>query len=204
MPNAWDITAKGGAPDSGGCAAGAYGTVDSQCKKVYNFLSKQANSLSTYATNPHLGGGGRAVEAVQLQRLGERDLRSQPDLLRTGQADPQEVHRAALHLGLGGVQRPGRGQGDRGLPAGPRRHPGHHQSAEGRSQQSPSRQLQPRPAVHVVDQLLPLQLPHQGNGRQRSSTSCTSARPSSTWSTSRSTSRRSTRATPSEPTARCR
>ncbi len=52
MPNAWDITAKGGAPNSGGCAAGAYGTVDSQCKKVYTFLSKQANSLSTYATSP--------------------------------------------------------------------------------------------------------------------------------------------------------
>jgi peptide/nickel transport system substrate-binding protein len=55
MPNAWDITAKGGAPDSGGCATGAYGTVDSQCKKVYNFLSKQANSLSTYATSPIWG-----------------------------------------------------------------------------------------------------------------------------------------------------
>ncbi len=63
MPNAWDITAKGGAPNSGGCAAGAYGTVDTQCKAVYTFLSKQAgydpnnpkatnNSLSTYATNP--------------------------------------------------------------------------------------------------------------------------------------------------------
>ena len=63
MPNAWDITAKGGAPNSGGCAAGAYGTVDTQCKAVYTFLSKQSgydpnnpkaanNSLSTYATNP--------------------------------------------------------------------------------------------------------------------------------------------------------
>ena len=63
MPNAWDIRAKGGAPNSGGCAAGAYGTVDSQCKAVYTFLSKQAgydpnnpkasnNSLSTYATSP--------------------------------------------------------------------------------------------------------------------------------------------------------
>jgi peptide/nickel transport system substrate-binding protein len=63
MPNAWDITAVGGAPNSGGCAAGAYGTVDTQCAAVYTFLSKQAgydpanpkaanNSLSTYATNP--------------------------------------------------------------------------------------------------------------------------------------------------------
>jgi peptide/nickel transport system substrate-binding protein len=63
MPNAWDITAKGGAPNSGGCAAAPYGTADAQCKAVYTFLSKQAgydpanpkaanNSLSTYATSP--------------------------------------------------------------------------------------------------------------------------------------------------------
>jgi peptide/nickel transport system substrate-binding protein len=63
MPNAWDITAKGGAPNSGGCAAAPYGTADAQCKKVYTFLSKQSgydpsnpkaanNSLSTYATSP--------------------------------------------------------------------------------------------------------------------------------------------------------
>jgi peptide/nickel transport system substrate-binding protein len=63
MPNAWDITSKGGAPNSGGCAAAPYGTADAQCKAVYTFLSKQAgydpanpkaanNSLSTYATSP--------------------------------------------------------------------------------------------------------------------------------------------------------
>jgi peptide/nickel transport system substrate-binding protein len=52
MPNAWDITAKGGAPNSGGCAAGAFGTVDSQCKKVYSYLTKQSMSLSTYASSP--------------------------------------------------------------------------------------------------------------------------------------------------------
>ena len=63
MPNAWDITAKGGAPNSGGCAAAPYGTADKQCKAVYTFLSKQSgydpsnpkaanNSLSTYATSP--------------------------------------------------------------------------------------------------------------------------------------------------------
>ena len=28
MPKAWDITAKGGAPGSGGCFSGAYGTSD--------------------------------------------------------------------------------------------------------------------------------------------------------------------------------
>jgi peptide/nickel transport system substrate-binding protein len=63
MPNAWDITSAGAAPNSGGCAAAAYGTADTQCNAVYTFLSKQAgydpanpnatnNSFSTYATNP--------------------------------------------------------------------------------------------------------------------------------------------------------
>ena len=63
MPNAWDITAPGGAPNSGGCANAPYGTADAQCSAVYTFLSKQAgydpsnpkaanNSFSTYATNP--------------------------------------------------------------------------------------------------------------------------------------------------------
>jgi peptide/nickel transport system substrate-binding protein len=63
LPIAWDKTSTSGAPGSGGCAAGAYGTVDSQCAAVYTFLSQQAgydpanpkaanNSLPTYATNP--------------------------------------------------------------------------------------------------------------------------------------------------------
>ena len=63
MPNAWDIAASGAAPNSGGCAAAAYGTADSACAAVFTYLSKQAgydpknpnganNSLSTYATNP--------------------------------------------------------------------------------------------------------------------------------------------------------
>jgi len=66
MPNAWDVTATGAAPNSGGCAAAAYGTADAACTNVYTFLSKQAgydpanpkaanNSLSTYATNPLWG-----------------------------------------------------------------------------------------------------------------------------------------------------
>jgi peptide/nickel transport system substrate-binding protein len=63
MPKAWDITATGGAPGSGGCSGAAYGTADTACAAVYTFLSKQAgydpanakganNSLTTYATNP--------------------------------------------------------------------------------------------------------------------------------------------------------
>jgi peptide/nickel transport system substrate-binding protein len=63
MPKAWDITAVGGAPGSGGCFAAAYGTADTACNNVFTFLSKQAgfdpanpkganNALATYATNP--------------------------------------------------------------------------------------------------------------------------------------------------------
>jgi peptide/nickel transport system substrate-binding protein len=63
LPVAWDITAAGGAPGSGGCSSAAYGTNDAGCTKVYTFLSDQAgfnannpsaanNSLSTYASNP--------------------------------------------------------------------------------------------------------------------------------------------------------
>jgi peptide/nickel transport system substrate-binding protein len=63
FPTAWDITAAGGSPGSGGCSSAAYGTADAACAKVYTFLSNAAgfnannpsaanNSLSTYATNP--------------------------------------------------------------------------------------------------------------------------------------------------------
>jgi peptide/nickel transport system substrate-binding protein len=63
MPVAWDITAAGGSPGSGGCSSAAYGANDAGCTKVYTFLSNSAgfnannpsaatNSLSTYASNP--------------------------------------------------------------------------------------------------------------------------------------------------------
>jgi peptide/nickel transport system substrate-binding protein len=63
LPVAWDVTAAGGSPGSGGCSSAAYGTADAACAKVYTFLSNSAgfnannpsaanNSLSTYATNP--------------------------------------------------------------------------------------------------------------------------------------------------------
>ena len=66
MPDAWDITTTGGAPNSGGCAKAAFGTADSACTSTYTYLSKEAgydpanpkaanNSLSTYATNPLWG-----------------------------------------------------------------------------------------------------------------------------------------------------
>ena len=63
LPVAWDITAAGAAPGSGGCSAAAYGTGDTPCTAVYRFLSRQAgydptnptapnSQLATYATNP--------------------------------------------------------------------------------------------------------------------------------------------------------
>jgi peptide/nickel transport system substrate-binding protein len=42
MPLAWDRTSSGAGAASGGCAAGQYGTVDSQCTAVYTFLAQQA------------------------------------------------------------------------------------------------------------------------------------------------------------------
>ena len=62
------------------------------------------------------------------------------------------------------------------------------------------------PLYGWAHQLLPVQLQLDRRRRQRRDdlqASCTSARPCSTWSTSRCTTRRSTRATASPPTARC-
>lgn len=54
FPKAWDITATGGAPGSGGCSTGAYGSAstDAACVKVYKYLTGQASTVATYATNP--------------------------------------------------------------------------------------------------------------------------------------------------------
>jgi len=63
FPMAWDKTSQSGAPGSGGCSSAGFGTADSACTAVYNFLSNQAgydpanpkaanNALPTYATNP--------------------------------------------------------------------------------------------------------------------------------------------------------
>jgi peptide/nickel transport system substrate-binding protein len=63
MPAAWDVTAAGAAPSSGGCSMTTYGTTDSACTAVYTYLSKASgydpanpsaanNAESTYATNP--------------------------------------------------------------------------------------------------------------------------------------------------------
>jgi peptide/nickel transport system substrate-binding protein len=47
MPMAWDITAAGGKPESGGCTASS-----SACSKVYTFLDGQSKALSSWATSP--------------------------------------------------------------------------------------------------------------------------------------------------------
>ena len=63
LPMAWDVTADGGAPGSGGCAAAPYGKDDRACDAVYNYLSRKAgfnpddptadnNQLNTYASDP--------------------------------------------------------------------------------------------------------------------------------------------------------
>jgi len=52
LPKAWDIKATGGAPGSGGCFDAAYGTADTACTAVYNYLNGQASQLSSYASSP--------------------------------------------------------------------------------------------------------------------------------------------------------
>jgi peptide/nickel transport system substrate-binding protein len=50
MPLAWDVTASGAKPGSGGCHTSA-----SNCKAVYNFLSAQAKNTGSYAGGPIWG-----------------------------------------------------------------------------------------------------------------------------------------------------
>jgi peptide/nickel transport system substrate-binding protein len=57
MPTAWDITADGGAPGSGGCSAGTFGAAatDAACTKVWTYLTNLANNLTGYSTSPTWG-----------------------------------------------------------------------------------------------------------------------------------------------------
>jgi peptide/nickel transport system substrate-binding protein len=65
LPAAWDITSLTGASGSGGCSMTTYGTSDTACTAVYDFLSQQSgynpnnpgstdtsNAFATYATSP--------------------------------------------------------------------------------------------------------------------------------------------------------
>jgi peptide/nickel transport system substrate-binding protein len=62
MPVAWDVTASGAAPGSGGCSSASYGSADLACDGVYEYLARQAGfdpanpettnkAVSTYASN---------------------------------------------------------------------------------------------------------------------------------------------------------
>lgn len=63
MPLAWTKTSTAGAAGSGGCATAPFGTADTKCAAVFDYLSGQAgfnptkptatnDALPTYATNP--------------------------------------------------------------------------------------------------------------------------------------------------------
>ena len=52
MPAAWDVTAASAKPGSGGCVTDTAADHWAKCTAVYNFLTKQAQSASTYPTSP--------------------------------------------------------------------------------------------------------------------------------------------------------
>jgi peptide/nickel transport system substrate-binding protein len=52
MPAAWDVSAAGGAPGSGGCLTDSAADGWAKCKAVYTFMNAQNKDTSTYATNP--------------------------------------------------------------------------------------------------------------------------------------------------------
>ncbi len=54
FPSAWDVTAAGAAPGSGGCSTGTYGaaSTDAACTKVYNYLAGLAGNPTGYASSP--------------------------------------------------------------------------------------------------------------------------------------------------------
>ena len=52
MPLAWDVTALGAKPGSGGCSTDSAADGWAKCKAVYTFLTAQSKIASTYATSP--------------------------------------------------------------------------------------------------------------------------------------------------------
>ncbi len=54
FPSAWDVTAAGAAPGSGGCSTGTYGAAatDAACTKVYNYLAGLAGNPTGYSSSP--------------------------------------------------------------------------------------------------------------------------------------------------------
>ena len=89
MPLAWDRTSSGGSPGSGGCAAGQYGTVDSQCSAVFTYLSEQAGydpdnptaaitDQASYAKSPLWGVVDGPWRLEQLTPAGEATFTPNP------------------------------------------------------------------------------------------------------------------------------
>jgi peptide/nickel transport system substrate-binding protein len=52
MPLAWDVTALGATPGSGGCSTDSAADGWARCKAVWNFLTAQSKIISTYASSP--------------------------------------------------------------------------------------------------------------------------------------------------------
>jgi len=52
MPLAWDVTALGATPGSGGCSTDSAADSWARCKAVYAFLTAQSQKASTYASSP--------------------------------------------------------------------------------------------------------------------------------------------------------
>ena len=169
MPVAWDITSPGAKAGSGGCSAAPYGTADTACTAVYTFLSKQAgynpanpnatnNSFSTYATNPIWQVVDGPFRLTHFDATG--NVTMVPNPTYSGPIKPTikkfielpYTSDSAEYNALVG------GQVNVGLPPVPGHHRVHVQPAGRRSQQPPVEQLHPRPALHLVDQLLPVQL----------------------------------------------
>jgi peptide/nickel transport system substrate-binding protein len=52
MPEAWDVTSLGAKAGSGGCTTDSAADHWAKCTAVYNFLTAQSKTASTYATSP--------------------------------------------------------------------------------------------------------------------------------------------------------
>jgi peptide/nickel transport system substrate-binding protein len=52
MPMAWDVTSLAGKPGSGGCTTDTAADKYKKCAAVYNFLTTQSKSTSSYVTSP--------------------------------------------------------------------------------------------------------------------------------------------------------
>ena len=140
MPKAWDITAKGGAPGSGGCFSGAYGTTstDAACTKVFDFLATSGRVqpvepqgrqqlLLHLRHQPHLANRRRSVAPDGVRRHRGRHHGAQPHLHGAGEGQARQVHRGAVHRRAHRVQRPARRQAPRRLSAPGQRDQAHHQ-----------------------------------------------------------------------------